>query len=587
MTEEITLDARRPLALPLAALAGVIALWALLFVVIPPWQQEFPLNDDWVFARGAFAFARGEGIHYWHWASMPQLGQWLWAWPFIQVFGESHVALRLSTIILSLLGVVAFFDLLRQAGLSPGRATLVAACLALNPLYFELSGTFLTDVPTLAFSLVALALYGRAFTLASAHPLRAADLLLLAMVVAVLAAITRQNAIAVPLAAGLVLLRYPQLRLRPAWLVAVALPAVAAVVGHKWLKGQPDSYMLAPKKHIDLGRTVLVAFTATQYLGLTALPVLLFEFSSRCWKRPPVLAGFAFALLALAIGAGFFWFYDRPPVEAVRVWWNEHVDPPSLALFKEDSSVEDLFPYLGNMLTKWGQFGTNDTVLGERPLLLGLDVRVGLSVLGCLAGAALLVQVIRRLWAGSWRELLTIFTAAHVPILFLPNVIFDRYLIVLMPGALYLATSPEAEIVPEPGYRFTPARSLGLAMLAVLGLFSVGLLHDWLSWNSARWAVGERALANGIAAHDIEGGFEWNGWYSPHPVFARCREEHKGLMLWLTYCMYAHISGRYALSFSVPEGTRVVDREPYDLWLIPGRREFYLIEEQVPHSGGP
>jgi hypothetical protein len=211
-----------------------------------------------------------------------------------------------------------------------------------------------------------------------------------------------------------------------------------------------------------------------------------------------------------------------------------------------------------------------------------------LSVLGCLAGAALVVQVVRRLLAGSWKELLTVFTAVHLPFLFLPNVIFDRYLIVLMPGALYLATNPGAEGVPERASRCcTPARALGLVVLAVLGLFSVGLLHDWLSWNSARWAVGQRALEQGLAASDIEGGFEWNGWYSPHPVFARCREEHKGLMLWLTYCMYAHISGRYALSFSVPEGTRVVDREPYDLWLLPGRRDFYLIEQQAAHTEGP
>ena len=149
-------------------------------------MQDFPLNDDWAFARGAFGLAHGEGIHYSRWSSMPQLGQWLCARPFIEIFGESHAALRLSTIVLSLLGVLAFFDLLRQAGLAPPRAAFVSACLALNPLFFELSGTFLTDVPALAFSLVALALYGRAFSLASTNLLRAVDVLAFAVVVAVL-----------------------------------------------------------------------------------------------------------------------------------------------------------------------------------------------------------------------------------------------------------------------------------------------------------------------------------------------------------------------------------------------------------------
>ena len=145
------------LVCPLAALAAVTVAWAVLFMVIPPGRQDFPLNDDWAFAKGAFAFAEGEGIHYQRWASMPQLGQWLWAWPLVEIFGESHAALRFSTVVLSLLSVLAFFDLLGQAGLSPARAAFVAACFGLNPLYFLLSGTFLTDVPSLAFCQVSTA----------------------------------------------------------------------------------------------------------------------------------------------------------------------------------------------------------------------------------------------------------------------------------------------------------------------------------------------------------------------------------------------------------------------------------------------
>ena len=48
------------------------------------------------------------------------------------------------------------------------------------------------------------------------------------------------------------------------------------------------------------------------------------------------------------------------------------------------------------------------------------------------------------------------------------------------------------------------------AALAVYGAVSVGLMHDWLAWNSARWAVGRRALAAGVRPTDIEGGFEWH-----------------------------------------------------------------------------
>src|SRR5262245_42207905 len=110
-----------------ALLLAPLALWVVLFTAVPPAVQDFPLNDDWSYAKGAFAFARGRGIHYFGWASMPLVGQWLWAWPFVQALGDTHVALRLSTIVLSWLGMVAFFDLLRhEAGLGLRPAAVVA-----------------------------------------------------------------------------------------------------------------------------------------------------------------------------------------------------------------------------------------------------------------------------------------------------------------------------------------------------------------------------------------------------------------------------------------------------------------------------
>jgi hypothetical protein len=578
--------ARGAFLIPVGLVAGFVVLWGILFLAIPPGQQDFPLNDDWAFARGAFDFARGDGIHYSRWSSMPQLGQWLWSWPFIQVFGESHAALRFSTIVLALLGILAFFDLLRQAGLAPGRAAFVAACLALNPLFFELSGTFLTDVPALAFSLIALALYGRALSLASTSLLRAVDFLALAVVVALLGAISRQNTITVPMAAGLILLAYPRIRYRPAWLLSIVVPACAAVAAHYWLKSRPDHYALLPKGGVDLGRLLLLAFTITQYMGLAALPVLLFEADVSSWRQPRVWVGF-FAVLILLAGGAVFYGLGLDQEGPLRAWWNGWAKEGFWALFNERSTVGDTFPYLTNMLTPWGQFGVNEIVMGERPELLGPAVRLALSAAGCVAGAALLVRAAARLRAGAWKQLLTIFTILHLPFLIMPFVIFDRYYVVFMPGAIYLATNPRADAAPvaEQSYRWR--RVLGLAALVVFGLFSVALLHDWLAWNSARWTLGRRALERGIAARDIEGGFEWDSWYAPAPPYLNPPEKESDLLLPYTNVMYGHISGRFALSFSVPEDATVSDRETYASWLPPGKREFYLVERQKRKSSPP
>ncbi len=574
-----------PVVMAVGLIAGLGILWAILFFVVPFGEQNFPLNDDWAFARGAFTFARGEGLNYSHWSSMPQLGQWLWAWPFIEVLGESHAALRLSTIVLSLLGMLAFFDLLLQAGLRPARAAFVTACLALNPLFFELSGTFLTDVPALAFSLLALALYGRAFALASKNLPRAVDFLTLAVIVAVLGAISRQNTITVPVAAGLVLFGHPRLRFHPAWLLAVAIPAAAAVATHYWFKTRSDNYELLPKGGVDLGRFMLLAFTITHYMGLTALPVLVFEADVSSWRKPTVLVGFIGALCLMVAGAIFYGHrLDEP--NALRDWWNAWADHGFWALFKEDSFILDKFPYLTNMFTAFGQFGLNEIVMGDRTEVLGRGLRVALTALGCVAGAALLVRASSRLRAGAWKNLLFLFAIVHVPFLFLPYVIFDRYYIVFMPAALYLATNPRLDTAYVP-QRVLARRVIGIAILAVFGLFSVALMHDWLAWNAARWTLGRRAVDRGIAATDIEGGFEWNCWYAPVPPFARRQDPRSDLLLPYTNMMFGHISGRFALSFSVPPGATVLDREPYTTWLGPGRHDFYLVEQHKMEGPGP
>jgi hypothetical protein len=540
---------RRPVLLWLLPL-GVSALaWAVLCLAFPPIDQDFPLNDDWAFARGAFAFYRGEGIHYRDWASMPQLGQWLWAWPFVLLLGASHFALRVSTIVLSWMGLAAFADLLRQEGWAERPAAFAAAVLALDPLFFLLQGSFMTDVPALSFSLAALALYGRALKDGRLGMLAAAA------GAAVLGAITRQNTVAVPAAVALLLWRRPEWRRRPAWLAAVGVPLVAAVATHLWFVGRTDvnkpDFTLAPPVLV-----LLLPFLLVHTVGLAALPLLALAPRQRSGKR------FGAALAVLLALAGYW------------------------AVQGEYLPTGGLFPYSENLLTPWGALSgvsaPHDTwkvlsaprvdplVWGERPLLLGVKARLALTLLGCAAGALWLSRA-----AGTWRQAATaspllLFTALQIPLLLTAPDFYDRYLLFLLPGGLALA----APRVPAG----RTARAAGAVVLALLGLVSVGLMHDWLAWNSARWQLGERALAHRVLPEEIEGGFEWDGWFAPSPLRRAPQQRPSDLTLPFNHrVLGSHILGRYALSFSAIPGTVTVDSEPYRLWLLPGPRRFYLL----------
>jgi 4-amino-4-deoxy-L-arabinose transferase-like glycosyltransferase len=521
---------------PLALCLGVWGiLWAVLFAVVPPGHQDFPLNDDWAYAKGAFAFARGEGVHYQGWASMPLLGQWLWALPFVRLLGESHVALRLSTIVLGGLGVAAFFDLLRQeAGLPPRRAAFTAAALALNPLFFLLAGTFMTDVAALAFSLAALALYHRA-----ARNGRV-DVLMAAAAVALLATITRQNAVAAPLAAGALLWRHAG-RSWPAWALAVVLPVAAGGVAHIWFAARPDVLLLTPTVAAD--RLPILAFTALHTLGLAVLPALFGSPRLACWR------GWVLGLLVMVDGA------------------------TAAAAFGASFSFGGVFPYLGNMLTPWGTFESNTVVAGDRPLLMGLGLRYGLTLAGCVGGAGLLARVFRSVCAGFRPGLLCCFSLLHVPFLLIAPSLFDRYLLVLVPGALALTAG-----VPGGTVRWK-AGLAGLAGLAVFGALSMALWHDWLAWNCARWEVGRWALARDIAATDIEGGFEWDGWYAPGPAARPSAGLPRGLVLPFNRDRFPQVTGRLALTFSDIPGSKRIDAAGYRLWLYRQDLAFYLVEQ--------
>jgi hypothetical protein len=536
-----------PLAIPLiiSALA-----WGLLFLSLPPAQQNFPLNDDWAFGRGAFQLARGEGIHYGRWASMPLLGQWLWACPFLWLLGESHFALRVSTLALSWLGLWAFYDLLRQEGVSRPRASFATAVLALNPLFFLLQGTFMSDVPALALALIALALYGRALRRAGIGRLAAACL------IATLAAITRQNTVGVSLAAVLLLWRERPLLLlwrerslrgRPLWWLAVLLPALTGVAVHFWFQGRPD-VRAQQLKLMDPPSLLQLPFVVIHGCGLAALPLLL-------WN-PRLGSRMTFGIVAVLIGAcaGYWLFYGAY------------------------LPYGGLFPYTENMLTPFGAFaGSRSTglfIVGERPLLLGTAARVFMTLFGCMAGAILLTRVIRHWDARIAFQPLTLFTMLQIPFLLIVPSLYDRYLLFLLPGTLALA----ARMLGEESLLQRRWLLSGLSALALFGLVSVSLMHDWLSWNSARWELGRRALTRHINPRDIEGGVEWNGWYAP---VGDASTPHRGLrwpVLPFTKDWFPSITGHYALSFSELKGTKRLDAESYSLWLLPGRRQFFLLE---------
>lgn len=128
-------------------------------------------------------------------------------------------------------------------------------------------------------------------------------------------------------------------------------------------------------------------------------------------------------------------------------------------------------------------------------------------------------------------------------------------------------------------------------MLALLasGIISVALMHDWLAWNSARWELGREAvLQRGIRPDEIEGGFEWDGWYASedpqnpqaNPDRKHSANEVPGLNLLLSRFYFPSVCGRYAISFSKLPASKSITTKSYQVWLPPVCREMLLLRYQ-------
>ena len=407
-----------------AALVALAAAWIILFLAIPPSRQNFPLIDDWSFTRLAFRYARGDGFQYDGWPSMPVIGQCIWAAPFIWVFGESFFLMRITTLILMGLAMVALFDLSRsEPGVSARSAAFGTAAMAFNPFFFAMSGTFMTDVPTLSFSLIALALARRGAASVRAVPIVAGGL------AALLATTTRQNAGRAR--------RWRSLSPAKDWfakrltrIVAAGVPLAVGLATVVWFIYQPKvnvrSIYWPSSDHLTD-----VLLRHGQVLGLSAVPVLLLR------PRRMLARDFLFWL-------GFFGCWTWGWIYFNNLWYHqpywEHIQP------LPGDVIRATGVYFHKSWTPW----------------IGIVTRISLTVIGCFGLAGLIAGPGRQAQIGKIGWTLLAFTAVHLLLMSMTQPVYERYMIVLLPGVM-LRTIPRR--LPLPNMR--PNWWLGLTALGL------------------------------------------------------------------------------------------------------------------------
>jgi 4-amino-4-deoxy-L-arabinose transferase-like glycosyltransferase len=546
----------------------ILALWFVTVAMAIGVYRDVPVIDDWTYAWSVERLLDDGRIEVLDWSAVYPLGHSLWGAAWSLVLGFSFPTLRLSTLALSLLAACALYLILRELDARPRVALLGALTVAVNPVVLLLSSSFMTDVPFVASTLMALLCYTRAMRRGRIH------LVWWGGAWACMAFLDRQIAIVTPLAALPLLLPRPRsepgrsavlLALGATWgamlVCSLAMMSLVKPTGEMIKLVDRLAYLLQVPLTTYLIYNLYILCTMAFY----ALPALLAMATvRRLWRRP------ALFVVTLSLGAIVLGFTGEIPIP--------------------------LRPSNTWSLVEVG--GSRGLINGPLPPLERTTIETVLRGAGLLAFGLALMSLTR---ADShsphahrtaytprlvFRRLLdavnTISMTPRMPLviyliayLLVANVLWmynDRYLIVLLPVIVAMAL----------GARQHGAEAPRLAWIAIAIFATVAVVgtRDALRFNQGLRDTWQALVDSGVQASDIDAGYAWNGWW----LYAHPENMAEGLTVrdvpWIT----SHRRPTYILSKSALDGYDVVrevvwtDDAPW-----PGPDRLLVLKRRVPH----
>jgi len=486
----------------------VSLIWISMVALVNP-IGDFPLNDDWVYGLAVKSILE-TGYYQFPSPSSANVGpQVFWGALFCLPFGFSFTALRVSSLTLALLGIISFYKLMRLLGPHPRIALVGALALCVNPLYFSLANTFMTDIPFI--SLVMMALF---FLVRGLRSETRSDIYL-GLLITFATILVRQVALVILLGfAAAYVLKYGVKIGNIAKVATLAMAGAFLHIGYQyWLVNTGRTPLLSG--HSDIHKLILGSGSAWAmryatiniliYIGFFTLPfVLLYSQYKPINFRNIPSRSIRISLVTFAVL--FF---------GIIVW------------------TDNVLPSLPNVLVKFGlgPLVLHDTFIAHLnniaipQFLTFLWNAITISSVAALAVVIYFVGVgFIQIFLKSGRvkfsvrawEFAFFFVIVSVYFFILVFIaattkIFDRYLLLFLPLVILLILNTKIEILLP-----MPRRGAFLSgvLIALFAGFSIASTHDYLAWNRARWVAMHNLMdVSKVRANQIDGGYEFNGWY--------------------------------------------------------------------------
>jgi hypothetical protein len=537
------------------------AIFGASLLVIRPWGN-YPLNDDWQYARAARLFVETGKIKIDTPIAPALVGQMLMAYPVIRIFGMNHGYLRALTWLGTAVILFCVDRLLSIAGITPRRRIFALVLLILNPLFLYFSNTFMTEVYGFAPALLAAVVYFESRRRGDAGVRWWIGVAFLS----IFAFWTRQFAAAVfPTIVVTWFLTDSRKNWRP--VVVSSFVFGLGIAGYfAWVRSSGNFGFAFGD---PLARTFQLAGVAwgvetgaaLVYLAAFFLPMLILIGRSGWRDKSAYVIGAVCLISAFMTRA---WFRSNAPSDIEFGGWTHRVFPyVTNVIFRTGVgpvTLDDVYHQAVMHRPDWSSsvWTWIEWVLLLSTFLWGFAFRRIWQVCSRPGKGALHREV--ALFALVWAAFSWVLTVQAYRL-----EIFDRY---YFPVVLCLSL-----LLPLLGpARSEASRTWTYAMAAVcaaaLGWFSVAGLHDHFRWNDARWNLVHWAFQNGVSPANLAGGFEVNGWENYDNFQSRGRQ--MSLNCRVAYDDWFCLDATYRIGMNPIRGYQELKQEQPSYWLAAG-----------------
>lgn len=478
---------------------GILTIIYVVMLIIVNPIGNFPLNDDWFYGHALLSLLSGTRPNIA--IQMTLIAQLYWGWLFCLFSGFSFTALRISTLVIGLAGVLILYFISYNLSGSKRFSFLVALLLLVNPLYFSLANTFMTDVPFISFALFSLYFFIKYIDT------RKRFFIILAILFTVIATLIRQFGIITALSYAIIFsLRARQtikqrlIHFIPFLIVFFILKIVTVWLTHIGISsnaygGDATIFNFFNDPNYWTSEILKRLGNILFYFGLLFFPVLLFIGVN----LKSLKSNYISIVFLLCVATALIIFYrEFPNGNCLRFGY---VGTKSICFNQRYTNTDSLDsnPFSNNITVLTYMIGTSGAIL----LLINLRaiiIKIGNKLIKTMS-------ITDDIGKYSFIALCTLGFAASLFIILRQ---FDRYLIPLFPFlCLTIISEPLTKRkVSLPVYLFM------ILFVLIIGLFSSLSTHDYLAWNRARWqAVDYLTKDQTVSMHNIDAGYEVNGWF--------------------------------------------------------------------------